>query len=110
MTPIRPENRKRYPPDWAEISLQTRMAAGWKCQGSPLFPHCRAENGKPHPDTGSIVVLTVAHLDQTPEHCAPDNLRAMCQRCHLNHDREQHAQNRIRDRYEAANTVDMFNG
>lgn len=28
------------------------------------------------------VVLTVAHLDHTPENCTDDNLRAWCQRCH----------------------------
>jgi hypothetical protein len=28
------------------------------------------------------VVLTVAHLDHTPENCADDNLKAWCQRCH----------------------------
>ena len=32
------------------------------------------------------VVLTVAHLDHTPENCDPDNLRAWCQRCHLAYD------------------------
>jgi 5-methylcytosine-specific restriction endonuclease McrA len=35
-------------------------------------------------------VLTVAHLDHAPEHNDPANLRALCQRCHLAHDREQH--------------------
>lgn len=28
------------------------------------------------------IVLTVAHLDHQPENCAPENLRAWCQRCH----------------------------
>lgn len=28
------------------------------------------------------IVLTVAHLDHTPENCADDNLVALCQRCH----------------------------
>jgi 5-methylcytosine-specific restriction endonuclease McrA len=27
-------------------------------------------------------VLTVAHLDHQPENNSPENLRAMCQRCH----------------------------
>jgi hypothetical protein len=39
-----------------------------------------------HPITDSIVVLTVAHLDHTPENCADDNLKAMCQRCHNRYD------------------------
>lgn len=32
------------------------------------------------------VVLTIAHLDQQPEHNDPSNLRALCQRCHLTYD------------------------
>ena len=32
------------------------------------------------------VVLTVAHLDHTPENCADENLRAWCQRCHNAYD------------------------
>lgn len=28
------------------------------------------------------IVLTVAHLDHTPENCADDNLASLCQRCH----------------------------
>ncbi len=108
MTPIQPENRHRYPKDWAEISLRHRMEAQWKCEGTPEFPNCKAENGKPHPDTGSIVVLTCAHMDQVPEHCNDDNLRALCQRCHLNYDRKQHSQNRVRNRYRDAKTIEMF--
>jgi len=38
------------------------------------------------------IVLTVAHLDHTPENCDSSNLRAWCQRCHLHYDREHHAQ------------------
>lgn len=28
------------------------------------------------------VVLTIAHLDHTPENCDPANLQALCQTCH----------------------------
>lgn len=84
--PIRPENRARYPKDWKDISLAVRKAAGWRCEGSPAFPDCRARNGKPHPGTGSIVVLTVAHLDPRPENCERANLKAWCQRCHNTYD------------------------
>lgn len=85
--PIRPENRARYPVDWPAISRARRAAAGQRCEGSPAYPTCCAENGCPHPVTGSKVVLTVAHLDHTPENCAAENLRAWCQRCHLTYDR-----------------------
>lgn len=50
---------------------------------------CGAWNHRVHPSTGSKVVLTIMHLDHTPENCGDDNLRAACQRCHnaydLNH-------------------------
>lgn len=91
--PIRPENRARYPGNWRAISLWVRRdRAKWKCED------CGAENGKPHPITGSRVVLTVAHLDHQPENCAPDNLRAWCQRCHLRYDAAHHATNARRTR------------
>jgi hypothetical protein len=87
--PIKPENKKRYPPNWKEIRELVLAEADYRCEGSPDFPDCRAENGKPHPVTGSKVVLTIAHLNHTPEDCRPSNLKAWCQRCHLNYDRKE---------------------
>lgn len=58
-------------------------------------------NGGRAVGTGSLVVLTVAHLDHTPEHCEDGNLAAMCQGCHLHYDREHHAQTRARTAAEA---------
>lgn len=106
--PIRPENKSRYPRDWKRISRAARAAAGNRCQGSPAYPDCRAENGKPHPVTGSRVVLTVAHLDHHPENCAPENLRAWCQRCHLTYDAAIHARNAAESRRAARAAGDMF--
>lgn len=76
-----------YPPDWADISRGRREQAGWECEW------CGAAQGQPHPDTGSRVVLTVAHLDHNPENCAAENLRALCQRCHLRYDQALHQRN-----------------
>ncbi len=90
--PIKPENASRYPPDWLIIVAAVRERSGDRCEGSPDFPACRAVNGQPHPETGSKVVLTTAHLDHTPEHCSMENLRHWCQRCHLHYDREHHQQ------------------
>ena len=106
--PIRPENRARYPKDWSKISRRIRFVrAKGRCEcrgecGSSSHlqnqgwgnERCDAQHGEPHPDTGSTVVLTVAHLDHTPEHCDDENLRAMCQRCHLAYDRDHHAETR----------------
>lgn len=104
--PIRPENRARYPADWPQISRDVRERAGWVCEGSPAYPSCRAAHGQPHPVTGSRVVLTVAHLDHTPENVAWSNLRAWCQRCHNTYDMPMRRRG-IADRAHAA-TLDLF--
>jgi hypothetical protein len=95
--PIRPENRNRYPKDWPAISLRirTQRAAGQcechgECGRGTHTGRCPNHNGGQAYGTGSRVVLTVAHLDHTPEHSHDDNLRAMCQGCHLHYDRQHH--------------------
>jgi len=92
--PIKPENRKRYPKNWKEIRVDILKRANNRCEGSPKYPDCRAINYQKHPVTGSKVVLTVAHLDHTPENCDYKNLRAWCQRCHLTYDAKHHAETR----------------
>lgn len=106
--PIKPENRARYPKDWKRIADAIRERSEQQCEGSPAYPACRAPNGEPHPVTGSRVVLTVAHLDHTPENCDPQNLKAMCQRCHLTYDAEHHKRTAYRTRKDAAMTADLF--
>lgn len=54
------------------------------------------------------IVLTVAHLDHTPENCADDNLKALCQRCHLVYDAKHHAKNAAETRRKSLNIVDLF--
>lgn len=110
--PIRASERDRYPANWAEISLRIRtVRSGGRCEcrGECRSGHagrCHAWNDQPHPVTRSNVVLTVAHLDHTPEHVEESNLRAMCQKCHLSYDAEHHAATRARTR-QAAETAGM---
>ena len=54
-----------------------------------------------------VIVLTTAHLDHTPENCDPSNLKALCQRCHLDYDKRQHTLNRTRNA-KCQNTLDLF--
>jgi len=99
VSPIRAENRDRYPPDWPAISLHIRFErAGGQCEcegecGRGTHEgRCPNRHGQPAYGTGSKVILTAAHLDHTPENCDEANLKAMCQGCHLHYDREHHAQ------------------
>ncbi len=108
--PIKPENAARYPKDWKAISLYIRERAGNRCEGSPAYPDCRAENSKPHPVTGSNVVLTVGHINHQPEDCGDDNLKAWCQRCHLTYDAKHHAESARKTRRAAMACGDLFEG
>jgi 5-methylcytosine-specific restriction endonuclease McrA len=84
--PIRSENKHRYPQDWA---LRSRFVRFYRARGCCEW--CGAVNYQPHPVTGSRVVLTVAHAhDHRPEAASLLNLAALCQRCHLAHDRKMH--------------------
>ena len=102
MSPIRLSERARYPKDWREVSARIRARAGGRCecQGecglhSTTGPRrCEERHGEPAKWAKGNVVLTVAHLgDPSPENCADDNLKAMCQRCHLRYDAPQHRAN-----------------
>lgn len=106
--PIKAENRARYPKNWRAIVAEIRERSGNRCEGSPAYPDCRAENGQPHPVTGSRVVLTTAHLDHQPENCDPANLRHMCQRCHLTYDAAHHARNAAETRRARKASGDLF--
>jgi len=109
--PIRPENRARYPSDWAARSRFVRQyRARGRCEwcgianGTPLPMRCCPEPaitdadtkrcascGKPAPR----VVLTVAHVhDDRPEAASLLNLAALCQKCHNRHDAKSRARRR----------------
>lgn len=86
--PINPERMKLYPgggthsKEWKEFRAALIERAGNRCEGTPQRPDCRAANGDPHPETGSKVVLTIAHMDHDETHADPERCRALCQRCH----------------------------
>lgn len=102
-----PINRDDYPLDWESISHRIRFErAGGVCECDGRCGHhdclasggCHAVHGQPHPDTGSMVWLTTAHLNHDTTDNRDKNLMAMCQRCHLNYDRKHHAINAARTR------------
>lgn len=101
--PIRPENAIRYPPEWKEISRRIRFErAVGQCEcsgqcGLHRGRRCGERNGEPAKWANGKIVLTVAHLDHTPENCEDGNLLAMCQRCHLRYDRQHHKTSRLKE-------------
>jgi len=69
--PMRPR-RALYPANWEELAEAVKTAAGWRCE----------QCGHPH-DPAAGYTLTVHHIDGNPGNNLPENLVALCQRCHL---------------------------
>lgn len=107
--PIRPSERHRYPKNWKSIRQRILERAGRRCEfcgvengaigrrkrdGSfERFPGTEVEAAALNAIRLTRIVLTIAHLDHTPENNAEGNLRALCQRCHLAHDAAEHLRN-----------------
>ena len=137
--PIRPELRWLYPIDWTELSRVIRFErAKGRCEtcGRPhgrLISHLgdgrwfdpetecwRDGQGRAidwigfSDDGGQLrrtrVVLATAHLDHNPSNNRAKNLKALCQRCHLLHDRPEHRR-RIRITLRRRRALgDLFDG
>lgn len=73
------KDKSRYPSNWKQIRQDILKRANNKCEFCGIENYAIRENG-------SKVVLTIAHLDHTPENCDYNNLRALCQKCHNNYD------------------------
>lgn len=105
----------RYPKDWKEITTAIRARAGNQCECTGecgLHPGKRCEelNGHPAKWAKGKVVLTTAHLDHTPETRDESKLKAMCQRCHLRFDQDEHQQHAYETRREGRAHQDLFPG
>ena len=136
--PIRPDLRWFYPIDWPQLSRAIRFdRAGGRCEacGRPhgqlvsclsdgrwrdaAARHWRNGRGRrcarPSPaelgrQRTTKVVLAAAHLDHDPAHNHSRNLKSLCQRCHMLHDRPHHlAQRWITYRLRMA-IGDLFTG
>lgn len=90
--PIKPENKKRYPSNWKDIRVTIRKRAHNCCEFCGVENHSYRFNER----TGRMarIVLTIAHLDHIPGDCNPDNLRALCQRCHNRYDAKHRVETR----------------
>ena len=119
--PIRPQYKWFYPIDWPQLSAVIRFErAKGRCERCTR-PHGREirhlgdgrwwdedertwRNGRGRAlrlarDDIAVrttrVALAAAHLDHDPTNNRPRNLKALCQRCHMLHDREEHRQRRL---------------
>ncbi len=81
--------RENYPEDW---ELRSQFIRFYRARNKCEF--CGAENYMPHPQTGSKVILTVAHLDHNTQNNSFFNLAALCQKCHNNYDQTKRIANR----------------
>lgn len=108
--PITKEERNRYPKDWPATSDRIRFdRAESRCEMLTYDgERCTAKHGHRHPYTGSIVVLTVAHLNHKPEDCSDENLRAACQLCHNRWDVQHRLLSRQRRRRAQKQTLELF--
>lgn len=90
--PIRPENHARYPKEWPQIRARILERSHNRCEFCGVENHTMRLN----PKTGkeARIVLTIAHLNHHPEDCRPENLRALCQRCHNQYDAKHRAETR----------------
>lgn len=96
--PIRPENRHFYSQrsGWLLTRATIMARANHCCEicGVRNYSWRLGADGKRE----IKVVLTVAHLDHDPANNDPENLKALCQRCHNGHDAAHRAESRKRRR------------
>lgn len=122
--PIRPQHRWLYPIDWPQLTdlIRFKRAAGrceqchrphgrtvthlgdgrWWCEETSRWKDGRGRLLRlrtppallPEQTKTTRVVLATAHLDNNPGNNEAANLRALCQRCHMIHDRPEHLRRR----------------
>lgn len=54
------------------------------------------------------IILTVMHLDHDLTKNEDEDLKAACQRCHLRHDAQQHAENAAKTREQKSGQISLF--
>jgi hypothetical protein len=134
---MRPQFRWLYPIDWPELSAVIRFEraqsrcercrrphgqlvqhlgdGGWwdgaeRTWRNGLGRRLKGVPGQKAELRCTKVMLATAHLDHDPTNNHPRNLKALCQRCHMIHDREEHLRRRAVT-YRARRALgDLFTG
>jgi len=108
-TEIRPRILLRADNKCEECGVEN-AAYGYRDKGGKFHALIKNENNfefmKRAGYKGITIVLTISHTDHNKEHNGDDNLRALCQKCHLEHDKNEHALNRKYGKRE--NQMSMF--
>jgi len=110
--PIKPENKNRYPENWPEIHTRILERAKDCCEncGLPNYAWVNRHDRQLtiQDDEDAIrIVLTIAHLDHTPENCSDDNLKALCQKCHNKYDVNHRKQTRRNSKLKNQTEIDF---
>lgn len=92
-----PLDYNNYPPNWlTEIRPAILERAQHHCEFCGVANYSYRWNSKAR--KWSKIVLTIAHLDHNTENNHSENLRALCQSCHLRYDIEHHKKNAAQTR------------
>lgn len=136
--PIRPDQMWFYPIDWKELSSEIRFKRAGSCCERCRRPHRHlivhlgdgrwwdsvasawrdGDGRRRRQRPGHVldrarttyVVLACAHLDHNPGNNAPRNLAALCQRCHMLHDADEHRWQRWWNAFRRRALGDLFLG
>jgi 5-methylcytosine-specific restriction endonuclease McrA len=87
-----------YPKNWKAISAEIIKRSGGQCECTGECAlhrgkRCVEKNGHKAKWANGKIVLTVAHRNHYPPDCRPENLMALCNRCHLRYDTMLHKRN-----------------
>lgn len=113
-----PVDYSKYPANWkTEIRPEILTRANNRCEMCGVLNHVtgyRDQWGNFHyhrKESGRHIiriVLTVAHLNHDITDNRAENLAALCQRCHLLHDRDQHRATLRRNRLKSIDQEDLI--
>ncbi len=138
--PIRRHHRWLYPIDWRELSASIRFrrakgrcegcgrphgrlvlhlgdgrwwdedAQRWRDGGGKVVRHMSSPHGIFLSARTTRVVLAACHRDHDPMNNEGSNLAALCQRCHILHDKAEHLRRRSLTYLARRALGDLFTG
>jgi hypothetical protein len=82
----------RYPKHWKELAKSIKENSGWRCQkcdsyGALRYRVCLRPGEKPNTTKPRAYDLQVHHWNRDPSDNRPENLVALCPKCHLSYHR-----------------------